>query len=202
MIRQKKKSHSLEEPIAKENHQAEIEAAWLLHTSPRFQFRRVWLERHIVKQKGRCFYCNILIYIYPGLDCNDCKATIDHVIARAMGGADVEDNTVAACAACNTAKADMSKDEFFRHPVRVHRLRQANTPPDRLAPDPKSTFYNADAMMRGVGVRFKGQERTDVEDYCVSESWVKVPAGKSVDRRGRTVTVNLNGPVAVYFRDV
>lgn len=197
-----KKSQTLEGTTSKDIQIAEIEAAWLLHNSPKFQYRRMWLERHIVSQEGRCFYCNIPLILNPALGKHDRKATIDHVVARAVGGADIEENTVAACAACNTAKAYMSKEEFYLHPIRLQRLRQANTPPDRLSADLNSLFYNAEAMQRGVGVRFKCQERYDVEEYCVSEGWIKVPAGKSVDRRGKPITVTLRGSVAVYFRDL
>lgn len=185
---------------------AEIEAAWLEHTasyaSTQSQMRRAWLDRHLVNQNGRCAYCNVLMTVdfVPGKQ--DCRATIDHVVARARGGDDVEGNTVAACACCNTAKADMSRDEFERHPVRLQRFQQANTPPDRLAADPASPFYDDDAMTRGVAVKFRGREREDVEEYCISEEWVRIPAGKAIDRRGRPITVKLKGEVLAYFRDI
>ncbi|MGN6463084.1 MAG: DUF3297 family protein [Pseudolabrys sp.] len=74
------------------------------------------------------------------------------------------------------------------------------TPPDRLSNDPRSPFYDESALARGIGIRFKGQERTDVEEYCVSESWVRVAAGKSKDRFGNPVTIKLTGPVEAYFQ--
>ena len=184
------------------SHIDEIEAAWSLHTSSALRTRRVWLDRHLVNQRGRCAYCNVLINVDPVPGRKDCRATIDHVVARARGGDDVEGNTVAACAACNTAKADMTKEEFECHPVRLKRLQQANTPPDRLAADPASPFYDDDAMTRGVAVRFRGREREDVEEYCISEHWIKVPAGKAKDRRGRPITVRLMGVVIAYFRGI
>jgi hypothetical protein len=55
----------------------------------------------------------------------------------------------------------------------------ADTPPDRLSVDPRSPFFNADALARDVGIRFKGQEKTNVEEYCVSEGWIRVAAGNA-----------------------
>lgn len=77
----------------------------------------------------------------------------------------------------------------------------SDTPPDRLSVDPASPYYDAEILARGVGVRFKGQERTNVDEYCVSEGWVRVVAGAAKDRRGQPLTLKLNGPVEPYFRD-
>jgi hypothetical protein len=76
-----------------------------------------------------------------------------------------------------------------------------DTPPDRLSNDPKSPHYDEAALARGVGIRFKGAEKTNVEEYCVSEGWIRVALGKSVDRRGNPLTMTLRGPVEPYFRD-
>jgi hypothetical protein len=76
----------------------------------------------------------------------------------------------------------------------------SDTPPDRLAANPASPFYDEAAMNRGVGIRFKGVERTDVEEYCVSEGWVRVALGKKVDRHGQSLTMKLTGEVEPYFR--
>jgi len=73
--------------------------------------------------------------------------------------------------------------------------------PDRLSTDPKSPYYNADVLARDVGIRFKGIEKTNVEEYCVSEGWVRVAAGKALDRKGNPLTIKLKGPVEPYFRD-
>ena len=75
-----------------------------------------------------------------------------------------------------------------------------DTPPDRLASDPDSPFYDAQALERGVGVRFKGVEKTNVDEYCVSEGWVRLAVGKTVDRRGKSMTVKLQGEVEPYWR--
>ena len=76
-----------------------------------------------------------------------------------------------------------------------------DTPPDRLAAHPSSPHHDAKLLERGVGVRFKGAERHDVDEYCVSQGWVRVALGKKVDRRGAALTVKLSGPVEVWFRD-
>ena len=75
-----------------------------------------------------------------------------------------------------------------------------DTPPDRLSTDPDSPFYDAEALERGVGVRFKGVEKNNVDEYCVSEGWVRLAVGKTVDRRGKSMTVKLQGEVEPYFR--
>lgn len=75
----------------------------------------------------------------------------------------------------------------------------SDTPPDRLSNDPRSPHYDADVLGRRIGIRFKGAERTDVEEYSVSEGWVRVALGKKVDRHGRPLTIKLSGPVEPYF---
>ncbi|MGZ5933628.1 MAG: DUF3297 family protein [Rhizomicrobium sp.] len=75
-----------------------------------------------------------------------------------------------------------------------------DTPPDRLCNNPKSQFFNQELLERGVGIRFNGVERNNVEEYCVSEGWVRVVAGRSVDRHGNPMTVKLKGTVEPYFR--
>ncbi len=80
-------------------------------------------------------------------------------------------------------------------------LPMTEAPPDRLSADPASPFYDAALLERGVGVRFKGQEKTNVEEYCVSEGWVRLAAGNTRDRKGRPLTIKLKGEVVAYFRD-
>ena len=77
----------------------------------------------------------------------------------------------------------------------------AETPPDRLSINPRSAHFDGDALQRGVGIRFKGRERTDVEEYCLSEGWIRVAAGKALDRHGQPVTVKLSGPVEAWYYD-
>ncbi len=74
-------------------------------------------------------------------------------------------------------------------------------PPDRLAMDPRSPYHDAGVIERGVGIRFKGEEKTNVEEYCVSEGWVRLPFGKSLDRRGNPMTIKVSGEVVPYFLD-
>jgi len=76
-----------------------------------------------------------------------------------------------------------------------------DTPPDRLSVAPKSKFYDEDTLARGIGIRFKGVERNDVEEYCMSEGWIRVAAGRARDRHGNPMTVKLTGEVVAYFRD-
>ena len=72
--------------------------------------------------------------------------------------------------------------------------------PDRLATDPDSPFYDADILAMNVGVRFKGEDKTNVDEYCVSEGWVKLAVGKTTDRRGKQLTIKLQGPVEPYIK--
>ena len=76
-----------------------------------------------------------------------------------------------------------------------------NTPPDRLAVDPGSRHYDDAAINRGVGIRFNGVERNNVEEYSVSEGWIRVQVGKSLDRRGNPMTIKVKGVVEPYFKD-
>jgi hypothetical protein len=76
----------------------------------------------------------------------------------------------------------------------------SDTPPDRLSTDPDSPFYDADVLARNVGVRFRGEDKTNVDEYCVSEGWVRLALGDKRDRRGKPLTVKLAGPVEPYFR--
>jgi Protein of unknown function (DUF3297) len=75
-----------------------------------------------------------------------------------------------------------------------------DTIPDRLSVNPKSPFYDEELLKHEVGVRFKGEEKTNVEEYCISEGWVRVAAGKAVDRKGDPLTVLLKGPVEVWIK--
>ena len=76
----------------------------------------------------------------------------------------------------------------------------ADTPPDRLSVDPRSPWFNAEVLQRDVGIRFKGVEKNNVEEYCVSEGWVRVTAGNAKDRHGNPLTIKVSGAVEPYFR--
>lgn len=77
----------------------------------------------------------------------------------------------------------------------------SDTPPDRLSNDPRSRFHLPEILERGIGIRFNGEERTNVDEYCVSEGWVRFPVGKSLDRRGQPMTMKVKGTVEPYFLD-
>jgi hypothetical protein len=77
-----------------------------------------------------------------------------------------------------------------------------DTPPDHLSTNPRSPHFDMDVLQRGIGIRFKGKERTDVEEYSISEGWIRVAAGKSKDRFGQPMTIKLSGEVEAWFEDV
>jgi len=77
----------------------------------------------------------------------------------------------------------------------------SETPPDQLSTDPDSKFFDEAVLERGIGIRFNGVEKTNVEEYCVSEGWIRVSLGKTVDRRGKPMLMKLKGVVEAYFRD-
>ena len=77
----------------------------------------------------------------------------------------------------------------------------ADALPDRLSMDPRSPHFDAELLRRGIGIRFRGRERRDVEEYCVSEGWIRVQAGKTMDRHGRPLTIKLTGEVEPYLLD-
>ena len=76
-----------------------------------------------------------------------------------------------------------------------------DTLPDRLSVNPKSPYYNEALLLRGVGIRFKGEEKNNVEEYCISEGWIRVSAGKAVDRKGNPLTLLLKGRVEAWIKD-
>lgn len=78
----------------------------------------------------------------------------------------------------------------------------ADTPPDRLSVNPRSEHFDADVLQRGVGIRFKERVRTDIEEYCISEGWVRVQAGRTMDRKGQPLTLKLSGPIEAWFEDL
>ena len=75
-----------------------------------------------------------------------------------------------------------------------------NTLPDRLSTDPESPYHDADLLERGVGIRFNGVEKTNVDEYCVSEGWIRVAAGKARDRAGKPITIKLKGAVEPFLQ--
>ena len=76
-----------------------------------------------------------------------------------------------------------------------------DTFPDRLSVDPDNPHYNEELLSREIGIRFEGKEKTNVEEYCISEGWIRVAAGSAKDRFGKPLTIKLKGKVEPYFKD-
>ncbi|MBU3650396.1 MAG: DUF3297 family protein [Limnohabitans sp.] len=72
--------------------------------------------------------------------------------------------------------------------------------PDHLSIDPRSKHYHPEVLAHDIGIRFNGLERSDVEEYCLSEGWIKVPAGKTLDRRGQPLLIKLKGKVEAWYK--
>ena len=72
--------------------------------------------------------------------------------------------------------------------------------PDRLSIDPSSPFHNRDVFQREIGIRFNDKDRHDVEEYCISEGWIKVAAGRTLDRKGKPMLIKLKGKVEAYYK--
>jgi hypothetical protein len=77
-----------------------------------------------------------------------------------------------------------------------------DVPPDRLSVNPRSDYFEADKLRRGIGIRFKGVQRHNVDEYCISEGWVRVQAGRTMDRHGQPLTIKLTGPVEAWYEDL
>ena len=78
---------------------------------------------------------------------------------------------------------------------------ESDTPPDRLSLDPRSEFYDEAVLSRGVGIKLNGQEKTSVIEYSISEGWIRIAAGRSLDRYGQPMTIKLKGKVEPYFQN-
>ena len=76
----------------------------------------------------------------------------------------------------------------------------SDTPPDRLSVNPSSPYFTRELLERGVGIKFKGVERRDVEEYCIPAGWIRVALGKKTDRKGNPLTIKLVGPVEAWFQ--
>jgi hypothetical protein len=76
-----------------------------------------------------------------------------------------------------------------------------DTPPDRLSLDPRSDYYDEEILSRGVGIKFNGQEKTNVIEYSISEGWIRIAAGRSLNRFGQPMTIKLQGKVEPYYED-
>ena len=93
-------------------------------------------------------------------------------------------------------------DRSAPEPARSNAAGAPDVPPDHLAINPRSPFYDGDVLQRGIGIRFKGVVRTNIDEYCISEGWVRVQAGRAMDRNGQPLTIKLTGPVEAWFEDL
>ena len=93
-------------------------------------------------------------------------------------------------------------EESVSSPAPVATASTGDLPPDRLAINPRSPHFDEEKLLRGIGIRFKGVVRTNVEEYCISEGWIKVQAGKARDRKGNPLLIKLSGPVEAWFEDL
>ncbi|RZA21963.1 MAG: DUF3297 family protein [Lysobacteraceae bacterium] len=80
-------------------------------------------------------------------------------------------------------------------------MTEQDSPPDHLSNDPRSKFHDPAVLERGIGIRFNGVERHNVDEYCISEGWVRLPVGKSLDRRGQPMTMKVKGKVEAWYLD-
>lgn len=80
-------------------------------------------------------------------------------------------------------------------------IAMTDTLPDRLSVDPRSPHYDEKLLERNIGIRFNGAERNNVEEYCISEGWIRTAIGKTVDRKGRPMTIKLKGTVEPFFKE-
>jgi hypothetical protein len=94
----------------------------------------------------------------------------------------------------------MTPDDPAEAPAPADAAPSAPALPDRLSVDPRSKHHVPAVFEHGVGIRFNGKERYDVEEYCISEGWIKVPAGKTVDRKGQPLLITLKGTVEAFYR--
>jgi len=99
--------------------------------------------------------------------------------------------------AMNDASTDIEPDT---QPDTRAAAAERPTLPDHLSVDPRSPHHVAAVFEHEIGIRLNDKERFDVEEYCLSEGWVKVPAGKAVDRKGRPLTLKLKGKVEAFYR--
>jgi hypothetical protein len=77
-----------------------------------------------------------------------------------------------------------------------------DVPPDRLSVNPRSDYFEADKLRRGIGIRFTGVQRHNVDEYCISAGWVRVQAGRTMDRHGQPLTIKLTGEVEAWYEDL
>jgi hypothetical protein len=197
--------------INNEEKRMEINAAWSAYTSPvgedeectqvSAERKAYWLEKNISAQNMLCFYCTTRMTKIKEKNDGSLLATLSYIVTPSMGGLDEFNNTAAACAFCDFKKGDLPVDEFWTSDALRSRVDEARVAPDQLSNDPKNPHHDAASFERGVAVQFEGGERTDVHWYSMSEGWIKVGAGTSVDRQGKPLLFKLKGHVVASYRD-
>ena len=98
-------------------------------------------------------------------------------------------------------RAAMSEENTPQEPITTDSA-GPDVPPDRISVNPRSKHFDNEKLQRGIGIRFKGRERTDIEEYSISEGWVRVQAGKTLDRKGQPLTIKLKGEVEAWYEDL
>ena len=180
----------------------QIEDAWALHLNAQkdanqsqAMVRRHWLERHLKIQNNSCAYCGVTLVIgkLPGFE--DRQATIDHVVASSCGGIDDIENTVAACAHCNVKKGHHSLFVFLTGTLLRQRIEEIFDCPDRLSADQASDFFDAKCLADGISIFFEGKELKNIDEYCMSEGWVKIGIPGVKDRQGKRMALIKKGVV-------
>ena len=182
----------------------EIDAAWSQHRDPgRFisVIRREWLERHLALQDDLCAYCGVTMLPMSVKGKEHIRATVDHIVPRSKGGPDEILNTLAACQRCNSAKDDLSVEEFVVSSELYDLAKVATNGPDRLSGHPDSPYYDRFRMGRGIEVQLSGKSRGNIVEYCVSGGWIRSRVPKSRDRNGNRMTFKFHGEVVALCRD-
>jgi hypothetical protein len=98
------------------------------------------------------------------------------------------------------ARIEPDADRIESEPARDQANPGRPALPDRLSVDPSSPYHVPSVFEHAVGIRFNGKERFGVEEYCRSEGWIKVPAGKALDRKGRPMLIKLKGEVEAFYK--
>ena len=96
----------------------------------------------------------------------------------------------------------MTEESPENTPAQTPETQGADVPPMHLSVNPRSPHFDQAVLQRGVGIRFKGRQRTDIEEYSISEGWVRVQAGRTMDRKGQPLTLKLKDPVEAWFEDL
>ena len=97
-------------------------------------------------------------------------------------------------------KIKANRNELESHMTSTPAPAERPVLPDHLSVDPRSPHHHAALMEHSIGIRFNGKERHDVEEYCISERWIKVPSGKTVDRKGQPLLIKLRGAAEAFYR--